>query len=134
MAEFNRSHRLVSIGNIVGFLIGSVVGGGAIWQWQQIKLEKSKAAKDAHYRIYENFTSYIRVYDDFYRPYINDVCNGKKNEQVNKAIMRMKLLSDAIIADEKDLAQEEGRSERDIFGMAAPCFPTNIRIETREVR
>jgi hypothetical protein len=128
MGESNHSRRWVSLGSIFSFVIGALFGGGSIWQWQQVKLAKSNTIQEAHYRIYENFTSYIKIYDEFYRPYIDDVCLGREDERTHNAVTRMNLFRDAILANEKNLAHLEGRNERAIFVADRPCPPKDLRI------
>lgn len=123
---------------IISFLIGSLLGSGAIWQWKQSQIaaknqEMDKVMKttalrkdinDLYYKITELSNQYITARDQYSRT---------PGPELNNRIIQLKSQLDLLKEDFKVLegkvAALEGRAPRAInIDFIPPSPPTGLRI------
>lgn len=120
------------------FFITTVLGGGAIWQYQEAQVNKShyelvKATKSVELRekldsLMERIISTTSEFEHL------NLCNQPLNQATNKALevhARLNLLKESFSSIEKELAEIEQRSPRDIsLEFSAPC-PVSIGVQVQ---
>jgi hypothetical protein len=111
-------------GIIVAFIIGTLVGTGGYWKYQEIEIAKTKASIDLRDQLSVLMDKVITTTAAF-NPL--NLCNGSTPETNNKAIelhAKLKLYQQDFEEIERKLANLEGREPRIIdLQFSPPCPP-----------
>jgi len=122
---------VVVLASVISFIIGTVVGTGAYWKYQELELSKVKATTDLRDQISKLMDDVITTTAAFKSL---NLCEGETTETHNKAIKlraKLKLYQQDFEELEKKLAKLEGREPRIInFDFSQPCPPSlHIKIK-----
>ncbi len=119
MPEINKATWWV----VVSFLLGTAIGSGAIWKYQESKLAKKsfeieKAVKTAALRhdISELQIQLIKLSDEYIKAaglYLNQHTSQNQNE-ANRILSQVKVVRDDLNDAERKLAAIEEREPREI--------------------
>ena len=129
---------------IISFLIGTLFGSGAIWQWQQLRLasksyelEKILKTTELRNQISELYSKIIEITDEYIKT--QDAYEKRRNSSGYKKILKLAshlgILKDDFKALEDKLAQLENRTPRAIeIGFLSPSPPNSFVLKKVEVR
>ena len=115
-------------GIIGSFIIGTVVGTGGYWKYQEIEIAKTKASTDLRDQLSVLMDKVITTTAAF-KPL--SLCSGRTPEANNKAIelhAKLKLYQEDFEEIERKLANLEGREPRIINLQFSPPCPPKLQI------
>ena len=119
------------LASVISFIIGTLVGTGAYWKYQELELSKVKATTDLRDQLSKLMDDVITTTAAF-KPL--NLCEGKTTETNNKAIelhAKLKLYQQNFEELEKKLAKLEGREPRIINLEFSPPCPPVLRINIK---
>lgn len=125
------------------FIVGAVLGGGAIWQYLDWQIAQDRLAIDLREKITEGYLELMQSTNRYADVRDSLVLDGEPGWEIslppktktrlsNEKIQlneRIGLLTDDIVSLEAMLAKMEGREARDLVYGPRPAPPTGLRVQ-----
>ena len=123
---------------VLSFVIGTLFGSGALWQWKDLQLkEKSQQLEtvqgtaELRQKIDALYTRILEITDQFIKA--DNSYRQRPDPETNNQLVRLKsqldIAKDDFLSLEKQLAAIEGRAPRNIpIDLVPPPPPTGLRI------